>query len=387
MTPPRRSDGAPRADSALSLATTTVIQTDRTSRPGRNRAPRKGVDVSSTPKIVYTTKLGEAWHGDSLDMLDTLEDDSVSLVCTSPPFALTRQKAYGNEPEEQYVAWFRKFADRVLAKLTDDGSFVVDLGGAWLPGSPTRSLYQYRLLIELVDRGGFKLAEDFYWFNRAKLPGPREWVNIDRCRVKDAVNVIWWLSKSDSPKADNRRALRPYSKSMQRMIARGTYNDGERPSQHDIGKTWAKDQGGAIAPNVIETEEPDWALGHEPDNMLDYPNTVSGDPYLTFCREHKIAAHPARFPRQVPEFFVKMLTEPGDMVVDIFGGSNMTGYAAELHGRRWISCDQDASYVAGSLGRFPQDQLTVTPAGRALGMPHGPTSAPAIEVCTARCCA
>lgn len=342
--------------------------------------------MGALPRVVYRTRFGEAWHGDSLQMLDSLEDESVNLVCTSPPFALTRQKEYGNEPEDEYVAWFRKFADRVKEKLTDDGSFVIDLGGAWLPGSPTRSLYQYRLLIDLVDRAGFHLAEDFYWFNRAKLPGPRQWVNIDRTRVKDAVNAIWWLSKSEQPKADNRRVLRPYSKAMQRMIARGSYNEGARPSEHNIGKTWAKDQGGAIAPNVIEVEAVDYLAGVEPDNMLDYSNTTSVDPYLAYCRDSGIAPHPARFPREVPEFFVKFLTEPGDLVVDIFGGSNVTGLVAEMHRRRWISCDMDDEYVAGSIGRFPHFGTTVTSAGRSLGMPHGRRTAPQFDWCRDRCC-
>lgn len=338
--------------------------------------------MSKPLEIVYKTALGEAWLGDSLELLDTLKDNSVTLTCTSPPFALVRQKEYGNEPESAYVAWFHKFAEKVQRVLTDDGSFVIDLGGAWMPGSATRSLYQYRLLIDLVDQLGFHLAEDFYWFNRAKLPGPRQWVNIERTRVKDAVNVIWWLSKTTEPKASNLRVLRPYSKQMQRMITRGSYNDGERPSQHDIGKTWAKDQGGAIPPNVIEVESDEHLRGVVPDNMLDFSNTSSTDPYLIYCRENELVPHPARFPRQVPEFFVKLLTEPNDLVLDVFAGSNMTGFVAEKHGRRWITCEQDADYIAGSFGRFPRGVAKVTSAGRAIGMPHGVSTAAKFDCCS-----
>jgi DNA modification methylase len=106
------------------------------------------------------------WHGDSLDLLALLPDERVNLILTSPPFALTREKNYGNHPEDEYVAWFESFAEQFHRVLKDDGSLVVDLGGAWLPGSPTRSLYQHRLLINLVDKFEFHLAEDFYWFNR-----------------------------------------------------------------------------------------------------------------------------------------------------------------------------------------------------------------------------
>ena len=100
-------------------------------------------------------------------------------------------------------------------------------------GSPTRSLYQYELLIRLCKM--FHLAQDFYWFNPSRLPTPAEWVTIKRTRVKDAVNPIWWLSKSEHPQADNRQVLRPYSKSMKRLLRDG-YDVAMRPSQHEIRK-------------------------------------------------------------------------------------------------------------------------------------------------------
>lgn len=318
---------------------------------------------------VYRTPLGSMWHGDSLDLMATLPDDRVNLILTSPPFALTREKGYGNHPEAEYLLWFEAFAEQFHRILADDGSLVIDLGGAWQPGFPTRSLYQYQLLIKLVEKYEFHLAEDFYWFNRAKLPGPRQWATIDRVRVKDAVNTVWWLSKTPHPKADNRNVLKPYSKAMLRMIERGTYNEGERPSEHVIGKTWAKDLGGAIPPNVIEVDEEEdidrlRARYPEPDNMLDYSNTTSSDPYHQFCKKNDLKRHPARFPHPVPEFFIKFLTDPGDFVLDPFGGSNVTGAVAEGLERVWWSCDLDVDYIVGSIGRFPKGDLKLTKYGK-----------------------
>lgn len=315
------------------------------------------------PVTVYTSTHGSMWLGDSLQLLKSLDDGSVNLILTSPPFALTRQKEYGNHPEDQYVHWFEGFAEQFHRVLADNGSLVIDLGGAWLPGSPTRSLYQYRLLLMMVDKFEFHLAEDFYWFNRAKLPGPRQWTTIDRVRVKDAVNTLWWLSKSKDPKADNRNVLRPYSKAMLRLIARGTYNDGARPSQHKIGKGWAQDLGGAIPPNVIEV--PDFV---EPDNMLDFSNTASNDPYHAFCRSNELRRHPARFPREVPQFFIRFLTDEGDLVVDPFGGSNVTGAEAEELNRKGIACELEIDYIAGSLGRFEPKSLKLTKDGKSHGL-------------------
>jgi DNA modification methylase len=332
--------------------------------------------MTSEPRLAYETMLGKMWHGDALDVLRRLPDDSVNLVVTSPPFALAKPKAYGNEAEAEYVAWLHPFAAEIHRVLAQDGSLVLDLGGAWLPGSPTKSLYQWRVLIDLVDGLGFHLAQDFYWFNRAKLPGPAQWVTVDRVRVKDAVNTIWWLSKSAAPKANNRNVLVPYSKSMERMLATGKYNQGKRPGGHYVGAKWARDNGGAIAPNVLEVDAEaratarsgDAAAGDGPgpndvilgdiENLFDSSNTDSRDPYHEYCRSRGLERHPARFPKEIPGFFIKFLSAEGDLVLDPFAGSNVTGALCERLARRWISVEIADVYVRGSVGRF--DDVGVT---------------------------
>ncbi len=280
----------------------------------------------------YTTRSGRAYLGDALDVLRRLPSDSVSLVLTSPPFALRRQKAYGNVPATEYVEWFWPFAEEIYRVLKPDGSFVLELGGAWNPGSGTRSLYQYELILRLCKL--FHLAQDFYWYNPSRLPTPAEWVTIRRTRVKDAVNMLWWLSKTETPQADNRRVLRPYSRSMQRLLRDG-YKAARRPSQHDIGPHFQRDNGGAIPPN-----------------LLTIPNTRSNDEYLHDCRREGLTIHPARFPPGVPEFFIRFLTERGQLVLDPFAGSNVTGQVAEALGRAWISVEINVDYVASSRVRF-----------------------------------
>src|SRR5215472_19012362 len=252
-------------------------------------------------EAAYTTAWGRAYHADALDVLRELPAASVALVLTSPPFALRRQKAYGNVAATEYDEWFWPFAEEIYRVLRPDGSFVFDLGGAWNRGSGTRSLYQYELILRLCRR--FHLAQEFYWYNPSKLPTPAEWVTIRRTRVKDAVNTLWWLSKTETPRADNRRVLRPYSRSMRRLLRDG-YQTAKRPSQHDIGPHFRRYNGGAIPPN-----------------MLQIPNTRSSDEYFRRCRAEGLPIHPARFPAPVPEFFIRFLTEPGRLVLDPFAGS------------------------------------------------------------------
>lgn len=285
----------------------------------------------------YKTLNGAAYIGDSRELLAKLPDSSVNLVMTSPPFALQRKKAYGNLEQHKYVDWFLEFAALVWEKLTDDGSFVVDFGGAYMKGVPVRSLYNFRVMMRMVDELGFFLAEDFYWFNPSKLPSPIEWVNKRKMRVKDSVNTVWWFSKTEWPKSDITKVLTPYSDRMKKLIEDPDkfYKPKVRPSGHDIGKGFGKDNGGAIPPNLIQV-----------------PNSESNGQYLAGCKTVGEKAHPARFPTRLPEFFIRMLTEPGDLVVDIFAGSNTTGQVAEAEGRRWLAFEALPDYVSNSSFRF-----------------------------------
>ena len=282
----------------------------------------------------YSQKNGSVYLGDSLKLLQFLEDKSINLILTSPPFALTRKKEYGNESEKKYIEWFLPFAYEFKRVLAENGSFILDLGGAYLPGHPVRSIYQYELLVRLCKEVGFFLAQEFYHYNPARLPTPAEWVTIRRIRVKDSVNVVWWLSKTPHPKADNRKVLKPYSQSMKQLLKNG-YKAKIRPSGHDISDKFQKDNKGAIPPNLLEIA-----------------NTESNSAYLRRCKAAGMKPHPARFPQGFAEFFIKFLTDEGDIVLDPFAGSNTTGFVAEVLQRRWISFEINEDYIIGSRYRF-----------------------------------
>jgi len=289
------------------------------------------------PRPMYETDLGKAYVGDSRELLQCLPDESIDLVLTSPPFALQREKEYGNEDQESYVDWLVSFCRDVKRVLRRTGSFVLDLGGAYCKGRPVRSLYNYRILLRLCDDYGFNLAEEFFWHNPAKLPSPIEWVNKRKIRLKDSVNTVWWLSKEDFPKADVRRVLLPYSARMKKLLEDPArfYSPKKRPSAHDISGRFAEDKGGSI-----------------PSNLLEIANTESNSVYLRYCEAACARPHPARFPERLPTFFIQFLTDPGDMILDLFAGSNTTGAAAEVAGRRWVAFEVNAEYLATSVFRF-----------------------------------
>jgi len=313
--------------------------------------------------IAYRTPLGMQICWDSLDALRRLPEGTVDLIITSPPFALLRQKEYGNEDQSSYVAWLAEFGRAALPALKPSGSFVLDLGGAYQRGRPVRSLHNFRVLIEFCDALGFHLAEEFFWHNPSKLPSPIEWVNKRKIRAKDSVNTIWWFSKTENPKADVSKVLVPYSERMKTLLRdpQKFYRPKGRPSGHDIAESFANNNGGAI-----------------PSNLLQIPNTESNSNYLRICKLLGREGHPARFPGDLPRFFIRFLTDPGDLVLDIFSGSNTTGQVSEELGRRWLSVEIERDYAVLSAARFMEswDESSIRTTIRQIEMGKSPTLEP-----------
>ncbi len=305
------------------------------------------------PRRYHKTKHGRLIHGDSLAYMRRLRAGSVNLIMTSPPFGLVREKDYGNVAADDYLEWFTPFAEQFKRILKPNGSLVIDIGGAWEKGQPTRSLYHFELAIMLRRKLGLHLAQEFYWWNPSKLPTPAEWVTVRRVRAKDAVNTVWWFSPTPWPKASNKRVILPYSGAMETLLTNG-YTPKKRPSGHDISDKFQKHNGGAIPPNLIAI-----------------PNTESNSAYQRYCQEHGITEHPARFPAALPEFFVRMLTDEGDLVVDPFGGSCVTGEVCERLGRKWACIELDEQYLDGAMVRFRErsNRPPVPPDAR-YALPH-----------------
>lgn len=290
--------------------------------------------MNSPDVPVYSTGLGAAYCADSLRFMERLPSDSVDLVVTSPPYALHFKKEYGNASQDDYLGWFLPFAKEIRRILKPSGSFVLNLGGTWQAGAPVRSLYHFRLVIALCDELRYFLAQEFFWYNPAKMPAPAEWVNVRRIRVKDSVEYIFWFTKDPFAKANNRRILQEYSPDMKRLIRKGVKAT-TRPSGHVIRETFASDQGGAI-----------------PANFIQCGNNESNSAYIRGTKAAGSRVHPARFPADLPRFFIQFLTELGDLVLDPFAGSNTTGAVAEELGRKWISCELNSEYATASHLRF-----------------------------------
>lgn len=310
-----------------------------------------GKEAAQPPlSLSYVTDSGVMYRATVEQLLDSPHGHDlrgqVNLVFTSPPFPLNRKKKYGNHTGDKYLEWITGLAPRLAELLTPDGSLVLEIGNAWEPGRPVMSTLPMETLLRFLRAGGLHLCQQFVCHNPTRLPTPVQWVNIKRVRVKDSFTQVWWMSPNENPKANNRNVLTEYSARMKQLLMRGSYNAGRRPSGHHIGATsFLKNNGGAI-----------------PSNVLTIANTSSSDSYRRYCREHGLDAHPAPMQPDLIRFFVNLLTDAGDLVLDPFSGSNSTGAVAEELGRRWISVEPNESYVESSRGRFPDLLQHVAPA-------------------------
>ena len=288
---------------------------------------------------IYETDRGRALWAEAEAAEAVINDRSVNLIITSPEYPLLKPKGYGNRNEHELIEWVAERATQWNRMLVDDGSLILNVGPVWQRGQPTESVYMERLLLKLIDDVGFHLAQRTYFENPGKVPSS-EWVTVRRVRVKNVIEPIWWLSKTKNPKAHNQHVLLPYSERMTKLIAKGGQQRGWKnrtPAGHSGTKGgFGRDNGGSI-----------------PSNLIKAANSDSNDHYHRICRLHGIPTHPGRFPRAIPEFFVKLLTDEGDFVYDPLGGSNTVGSVCEELNRRWLISEKSLTYISGSKFRFP----------------------------------
>lgn len=326
-------------------------------------------------RLEQNQESGKYYVGDSKKILkDSFFHNmrgKIQLILTSPPFPLNQKKNYGNMTGEEYLEWFASLAPIFAEMLTCRGSIVIEMGNGWEPNRPVQSLLPLKSLMSFVENNeaGLRLIQQFVCYNPSRLPSPAQWVTVNRIRTVDSFTNIWWMAKSDEPKADNSKVLRPYSNSMLKLLNKQNFNAGKRPSGHNISETgFLRDCGGSIAHNFFELESMDSKRKvrlPDPFNAFSLSNSTSNDFFTRTCKERRIKPHPARMHMALAAFFIQYLTDPGDWVLDPFAGSNTTGYASARLGRKWIAIDTREEYVEQSKIRF-EDPVLKKPNGENL---------------------
>lgn len=303
-------------------------------RDGLMRA-RRGVRL-----LAFSTDLGLAIWARNEDVFPHL-GEPIALCVTSPPYPLRRPRAYGNPDSAEYTDFITQALEPVVRSLLPGGSIVLNLSnGIFEPGLPSRSLYLERLTLALHERLGLHLMDRIPWVNRSKPPGPTMWACIRRVQLTEAYEpVLWFTNDPMRVRADNRRVLQAHTERHAQLIAAGgerrtaAYGDGAyRLAPGDFGAPTA----GRIPRNVIER-------GHQ---------CADTRAYRRYAKEQGLPIHGAMFPTDLPAFFIQLLTEPDELVVDLFGGTARSGLASERLGRRWLVTEWIWQFLHGARSLF-----------------------------------
>jgi len=264
--------------------------------------------------------------GDSKEQLKSLADDSVDLIVTSPPYADQRKNTYGGIHHDDYVEWFLPIAEQLLRVLKPTGTFILNIKEKVVEGE--RSTYVMELILAMRQQG-WLWTEEFIWHKKNSYPG--KWPN----RFRDAWERLLQFNKDRHFNMYQDEVMVPmgdWSKSRLRNLS-------ETDKRRDTSKV-----GSGFGKNISNWLTRDKA----------YPTNV-----LHLATECNNKNHSAAFPEELPEWFIKLFTREGDMVLDPFMGSGTTLDVAKRMGRNSIGIDVVREYYEMVRVKHAKEELVL----------------------------
>jgi site-specific DNA-methyltransferase (adenine-specific) len=258
-----------------------------------------------------TENMDRLYCGDCRDILPTIKRNSVNLIVTSPPYADSRKSTYGGIHPDSYVNWFIPIADLLYEVLCENGSFILNIKEKVVDCE--RHTYVIELILALRKRGWLWI-EEYCWHKRNCYPG--KWST----RFRDAWERCLHFTKSRDFEMYQDAVKVPIGDWAEKRLTNLSKNDhvrDESRSRSGFGK-----------------KVTNW-IGRE----LVYPTNV-----LHLATECSNKNHSAAFPEELPAWFIKLFTEPGDIVLDPFNGSGTTTVAAKHLDRHYIGIEKEAEY-------------------------------------------
>lgn len=249
---------------------------------------------------------GKVHQGDCEALMNSMASQSVDLIVTSPPYADARIKIHGGAKPDKYVEWFLPKAMQMYRILKPTGSFILNIKERCQQGE--RHTYVLELIMALRELG-FLWTEEYIWYKKTPMPG--KWPN----RFRDAWERLLHFTITKDFKMNQEAVMVPSrydKKDSNRKNKRITYEN----TKFGINRS----------------------RFHEKD--MSYPSNV-----LFLAGSMKKHGHGAPFPEGIPEFFIKLLTDEGDTVLDPFSGTHTTFHVAKRLGRIPIGMEINPEYA------------------------------------------
>ena len=264
--------------------------------------------------------------GECGEVLKNLPDDCIDLIFTSPPYADQRQKTYGGINPAEYVNWFLQRSEQFLRVLKPDGTFILNIKERVVNGE--RHTYVLELILRMREQG-WLWTEELIWHKKNSYPG--KWPN----RFRDNWERLLQFNKN--------KKFNMYQDAV--MVPVGDWAKGRLSNLSDTDKTRDESKvGSGFGKNVSN-----W-LGRD----KVYPTNV-----IHMATECSNKNHSATYPVDLPKWFIKLFTQPGDIVLDPFIGSGTTALAAIQLGRHYIGIDIKPEYVELSRQRVSEIQISL----------------------------
>jgi len=265
-------------------------------------------------------------RGDCREVLQTLPDECVDFIVTSPPYADRRKHTYGGVPPEEYVEWFLPISCELKRVLKPEGSFVLNIKERVVDGE--RGTYVMELVLAMRKQGWLWI-EEYCWHKKNSYPG--KWPN----RFRDAWEHCYHFAKQKEFNMYQEAVMIPMGDWADKRLKKLTKNDlvrDESRSKSGFGKRVAN-----------------W-IGREkvfPTNVLHLATEVGNK------------NHSAVFPLELPSWFIKLFTQESEIVLDPFMGSGTTARAAKKLNRKYIGVEIKEEYtgLANDLLHAQQKQL------------------------------
>lgn len=257
-------------------------------------------------------------HGDAFDHVREIADNSIDLIVTSPPYADSRAKTYGGVAPEAYVAWFTPIARELLRVLKPSGTFVLNIKEKAVNGE--RHTYVLELILELR-RMGWLWTEEFVWHKKNCYPG--KWPN----RFRDAWERVLQFNKSRTFSMYQDEVRIPVGDWARSRLKSLSSTDQERDASR-VGSGFGKNVSNWVGKETV------------------FPTNV-----LHLATECSNRAHSAAFPEALPDWFIRLFSQPGDIVLDPFMGSGTTPAVAVRRGRQAIGIELSSEYYQIAVDR------------------------------------
>jgi site-specific DNA-methyltransferase (adenine-specific)/site-specific DNA-methyltransferase (cytosine-N4-specific) len=262
------------------------------------------------------------YHGDSRNVLALFPDGHFNLIVTSPPYADARRKHYDSITPDEYADFLLSFHEQFWRVLADNGSFVLNIKDKVVNGA--RHRFVWHTVMALAERG-WLCVDDYIWAKHNSMPG--YWPN----RLRDEWEYCFHMTKQKQFAMYQDAVKQPIGKWAEKRLQKLNGRTDTHRHNSDTESGFGRD------------------LRRWKDKKMVLPSNV-----LRFGLVGKNMGHPAVFPVALPEFFIKLFTQPGERVLDPFGGSGSTALAAEALNRHVVLIDTKEEYINVARGRLEQ---------------------------------